>query len=250
MYNRSKAVKPKGRGRRNFLKSMTAAGAISTAGCLDVPGLRSSTEGPVESPSPTATTVPTDPGYQTRTFHPTPSDHPGQLVLSGGGGPIQVEVFSDYALEACQQFWNHTLYGLRDYYTSNFDTGEGPAISLILRHFPKPVNKWSMFLPCAMMEVRVQTDTLIQKEFHERLFENHFPDYTIRDVEVAAAVVGADPDEVVKAGRERRRSYAIKWHLDRGREYGIDEPLAVVVDGRVVPENTADAIGHAIDLAK
>ena len=250
MCNQRETVKPIGPGRRNFLKAMAAAATVSTAGCLGVFGSGSSTEDPTETASPTATAVPTDPGYQTRTFHPTPSEHPGALVPRGGAGPIDVEVFSDYALDECRQFLNHTKYQLREYYRTNIDTGEGPDISIVLRHFPKPVNKWSMFLPCAMMEVRAQEGILVQGEFHDRLFENHFPDYTIRDVEVAAAVVGADPDEVVKAGEERRRSYAIKWHLDRGREYGIDEPLAVVVNGRVVPENTADAIGHAIELAK
>lgn len=143
---------------------------------------------------PTSTPTGTDQGYQTRTFRDRPDDHTDQLVLRRGSGPINVEVFSDYAHEGSQRFWNKTRYRLSDYYTRDLDTGDGPDISIVLRHFPKPVNEWSMFLPCAAMEVMVQKDLIAQAKFHDRLFENHFPDYSSRDVEIAASMVDADPD--------------------------------------------------------
>lgn len=231
--------------RRTFLASVAVAGASTLGGCLGMFSGESPENSPTGTELTTQTPTPTDQGYQTRTFRETPSEHPGHLVLRGGGGPVNIEVFSDYAHDGSRQFWNHTQYRLRDYYLRS----EEPKITMILRHYPSPVNKWSMFLPCAMMEVRAQMDILAQKEFHERLFENHYPDYSTRDVEVAAGAVGADPDEVVKAGKERRRSYAIKWDLEKGEDYGLEEPLRVVVDGEPVEENTADAIEAAIEDA-
>lgn len=235
--------------RRVFLKSVAVGGVSTLAGCLRVGQSGPSEETPTQSKGPSQTSTMTEQEYQTRTFRSTPSENPGHLVYREGAGPVNVEVFSDYAHDECQQFWNHTKYTLRDYYTSDVDTGEGPDISFVLRHFPKPVNKWSMFLPCAMMEVRDQKDILKQGEFHERLFENHYPDYSIRDVEIAANMVGADPEEVVKAGKERRRSYAIKWDLEDGEDYELEEPLRVVVDGEPVEENTGEAIEQAIERA-
>lgn len=97
------------------------------------------------------------------------------------------------------------------------------------------------------MEVMVQKDILTLKDFHEKLFEEYYPDYSVRDVEVAASVLGADAEEVVKAGRERRRSYAIKWDIERGREYGIEEPLRVAVNRTPVEDNRLDTIERAIE---
>lgn len=235
--------------RRMLLKSSPLVSAISMSGCLGIFRHDSSNEKSTERRSQTATPTSTESGYKTRTFRATPDEHPGQLVLSGGGGPINMEVFSDYAHEESMEFWTQTQNKLREYYTSDPDTGGEPKITIVLRHFPEPVNKWSMILPCAMMEVRAQMDVLAQKEFHERLFENHYPDYSISDVKIAANMVGADSEEVVKAGKERRRSYAIKWHIEKGEGYGLEEPLGVVVDGDPVEENTAEAIEEAIERA-
>ncbi len=159
-------------------------------------------------------------------------------------------MFSDYAVEECSWFWNHIQNRLREYLTTNIDTGEDPDITLLLKHFPKPKNKWSMFLPCAMMEVRVQQGILAQGEFHDRLFENHFPDYSIRDVEIAASMVNADPDEVVKAGKERRRNYVIESDVEEAEDYDLEEPLGVVVGSEPVYENSAEAIEQAIEREK
>ncbi|PSP75482.1 hypothetical protein BRC81_15795 [Halobacteriales archaeon QS_1_68_20] len=104
-----------------------------------------------------------------------------------------------------------------------------------------------MFLPCAMMEVRVQQGVLAQKEFHDRLFENHFPDYSIRDVEIAASMVDADPDEVVKAGKERRRSYVIDSDIEEAEDYEFEEPLGIAVGGQPVWENSYEAIEQSIE---
>lgn len=231
--------------RRKFLKSAAIVGGLITSGCMDISESNEPQKSPSGTISDTQTQTINEDNYKTNTFRPTPSEHPGPLILRGGGGPIDIEIFSDYADYDCSQFWNHTLNRLQDYYIGPSD----PKITILLKHFPKPVNKWSMFLPCAMMEVRVQLDILAQKEFHERLFENHYPDYSIRNVKIAANMVGADADEVIKAGKERRRSYAIKWDLETGNDYGLEEPLRVVVDGEPVEENTADAIEEAIEDA-
>ena len=233
--------------RRHYLGSVVAGSGIVLAGCLNIIQSNKETEKESPRPSRTNTSTPTEPDYQTQTFRTPPDEHKGPLVFSEGGGPIDVEVFSDYALQECEWFWNHIRNRLKDYLTSDIETGDGPYISIILRHFPKPENKWSMFLPCAMLEVRAQQGILAQGEFHDRLFKNHFPDYSIRDVEIAASMVDADPDEVVKAGKERKWNYVINWDLERGKDYDLEGPLRIVVGGQPVWENSYEAIEQSIE---
>lgn len=99
------------------------------------------------------------------------------------------------------------------------------------------------------MDVGVQEGLLALGEFHHRLYKNHFPDYSIRDIEIAANMVGADPEGVIKAGKERHRNDVIKLNIDEGKNRGIQNPLGITVDGEPVEENTADAIEEAIERA-
>lgn len=241
--NRSKRY-----GRRQFLKSLAVPGAITMTGCLGVLDPKEAVD-KTSTPSPKSpATTHTETGFKTRTFRETPTTpYPGPVTYSGGGGPIDVRVYSDYSHDESAHFWNNTMYKLRNYYISDVDGSEEPEITIILRHFPKPVNKWSMFLPCATMEVGIQEGILPLAEFHERLFENHYPDYSTRDVEIAASMVGADPGEVVIAGKERRRSGLIKQNIEEGKKAGFNEPLGITVNDTPVENTSVEAIEQAIE---
>jgi hypothetical protein len=145
-------------------------------------------------------------------------------------------------MDECETFWTDTMRYIRDYWVED-------KISVTQITLPKPVNKWSMFLACSTMEISTQINIVKLEDWHFKLFEELYPDYSERAVEVAANVLGADGEKVVEAGRQRKRSDLLRHRINEARRFGVEEPLAVTVDGDVLDDPSADAIENAVDEA-
>ena len=197
-----------------------AAASIGTVGCLGLFGGDETTQTDAGS---TYTTVPGTTTFAVVTGSRTP--FPAVPPIRLGEGDLLV-LFFDYDQQASIDWWRETYPEIEPL------VRDGP-IRLRFANYPVPVSRWSVQVPCALLEVRDQLDQAAAVEYHNQLIETA-PDYSISRLGELAAGVGADRAAVERAARDRHRRAQLFSSRQFGRNNDIDTPPAGYTGSTVI----------------
>jgi hypothetical protein len=223
--------------RRAFLAGGASLTAAASSGCLGIGNPDRATESQPRRPSATASgteasraDTETD-QYSTVERTTTFSELTGERTPYPAVQPVHVGsrgrlllLFFDYDHPASIQWWQETYPEIQDLI-------DDETVRLQFGTHPVPVSKWSMMLPSALLAVakRVGNDAAV--EFHHGLIDAA-PNYSHSLLRTLAERVGADPEVLVTAARDRRRRDQILSMREFGQKRGVESlPAAYHPDG-------------------
>lgn len=169
---------------------------------------------------------------------------PGPLptpILGDADAPVTVAVYEDFACAGCRAFHDNVLPHLRREYVS---TG---VVRYEHRDYPRSVDNPEIYRAAsAARAVQATVDASAFYDFAARLFENQ--DRLGPDLYASlAAEVGADPDAVRRAARDRLYEATIERDRDRGAELGVGAVPAIFVDGEEFSGTTVDGLLELVE---
>lgn len=210
-----------------------AVTTVSTVGCLGLFENDGAAGSSSESSSGEYTTVSKTTTFAAVTGSRTPYPSVPPIRLGAEGADLLV-LFFDYGQQGSIDWWNETFSEVEPLI-------EDGSIRFSFANFPIPVSRWSVMVPCAVLEVRNQLDQNAAFEFHSSLVETG-PDYSLSEIGDLAEAVGADRTEVEQAARDRLRRNQVFASRDLGTRNGVEEPPAGYTGDEIIPEPDAETI--------
>lgn len=211
---------------------LAAGGTVAFGGCLGF------FDGGDNEPSPestaeegTYTTVPGTTTFSYATGSRTP--YPSIRRVEIGSGDLLL-LFFDYAHDPSIQWWRETYPQIRPLVRDG-------QILLRFGFYPTLASKWSVMVPCALLEVKHLTDNETAVQFHDRMIEIA-PEYSLSALETAAEAVGVEPTPVRTAASDRRRRDQVFTSKPFAEERGVETPPAIYTGDEMLLQTDADKI--------
>ncbi len=214
--------------RRALLAGVVAGGVVGAAGCLgeDEPDTDDTGE------------------YDCDLDEPVTPDAEFRAVIGDPDSDIVVQAYEDFTCGGCAQFKSGQFPAIREEY---IDSG-------VVRYehwdFPIPVDEnWAYAVASAARGVGVREGDEAFFEFASTIYESH-GNYDLEAVGAAAETAGDDPCAAMADAVHESARAAIENDREAGSGRGVDATPTLLVNGEPVSEQTAEAVGNAIDAER